>query len=108
MANIDRIKLLQKFVNEEPSNPFNKYALAMEYYESNPAESLKILSELIATFPDYLPSYYKLAHLHWALEEFDKAAEVFASGIKLAKSLNDQKTLGELNSAYHNLQFEME
>ena len=41
--NSDRINLLKQFMQEEPSNPFNKYALAMEYYEEKPQESLSLL-----------------------------------------------------------------
>ena len=108
MANQQRIDLLHKFIEEEPESAFNKYALAMEYYEDEPEKSLKILSTLIVDSPNYLPSYYKTAHLYWAMEQFDKAAEIFLLGIELAKLQNDQKALGELSSSYLNLQFEME
>jgi tetratricopeptide (TPR) repeat protein len=108
MPNDQRIKLLQKFIKEEPGNPFNKYALAMEYYEAEKEKAQAILDSLLEDSPDYLPTYYKAAHLHWTLEELEKAASIFSIGIDLAKKQDDQKALGELNSAYLNLQFEMD
>lgn len=108
MASLARIALLEKFIEEEPDNPFNKYALAMEYYESEWEKSLEILNELLSDSPDYLPTYYKSAHLYWANEQFEKASSIFSQGIELAIKQNDLKALGELKTAYMNLQFEME
>ena len=106
--NPNRIKLLEKYIQEEPNNPFNSYALAMEYYESNPKKSLDLLLALRSAHPDYLPLYFKAAHLLWELEDSEKTTEVFQEGIKLAKEQNDAKALQELSSAFQNFQFEMD
>lgn len=106
MMNSDRIELLKQFIKDEPSNPFNKYALAMEYYEEEPNESLALLRALLLDHPDYLPTYFKAAHLMWDNEEWNKAETVFEKGIMLAKQQNDQKALLELKSAYQNFQFD--
>jgi len=104
--NSDRITLLKQFIEDEPSNPFNKYALAMEYFESAPTDSLDLLHSLLDEHPNYLPSYYKAAHLLWETEDWNKAEEIFKKGILLAKKQNDQKALRELMSAYQNFQFD--
>ncbi|WP_421765256.1 tetratricopeptide repeat protein [Ekhidna sp.] len=104
--NSDRITLLKKYISEEPDNPFNKYALAMEYYEVQPIKSLGLLRALIADHPDYLPTYFKAAHLLWEEELWDEANEVFTIGIELAEKQNDQKAIFELKSAYQNFQFD--
>lgn len=106
--NAERIKLLEKYIQEEPNNPFNGYALAMEYYESHPEKSLELLLEIINNHPDYLPSYFKTAHLLWEMDETTRTDKVFRKGIQLAKKLNDTKALQELTSAYQNFQFETE
>ena len=104
--NSDRIATLKTFISKEPDNPFNSYALAMEYYEHKTDESLKILKELVIIHPGYLPTYFKLAHLYWEFGKCDLAEDVFTKGIELAKEQNDQKALSELKSAYGNFQFE--
>ncbi len=104
--NQERIKLLKKYIEEEPQTPFNKYALAMEYYEEDIEESSKLLKELVTDHQDYLPTYFKLAHLLWDLEMWEDAETIFENGIELAKQQNDNKALSELKSAYQNFQFE--
>ncbi|WP_420387236.1 tetratricopeptide repeat protein [Roseivirga sp.] len=105
--NESRIELLQKYIDEEPNEPFNHYALANEYMAENPSKALDILLTLIEQQPDYLPSYYQAAKLLEDLEEEEKALEVYSSGIELAKIQGNHKTLNELNSAYQNLLFEL-
>ncbi len=104
--NSERIRLLTKYIEEEPKDPFNIYALAMEYYEENSDEALKLLRNLATNHSNYLPTYFKLAHLYWELEKWEDAETIFKSGISLADQQNDQKALSELKSAYQNFQFE--
>ena len=102
----DRIIMLKKYIKEEPKNPFNKYALAMEYYETSPSESLTLLKSLLSDHPDYLPTYFKAAHLLWDEELWDEAETTFRKGARLAAEQDDQKALLELRSAYQNFQFD--
>lgn len=104
--NPDRIALLKKFMEEEPENPFNSYALAMEYYDTNPVQSLLLLTRLSEQFPSYLPTYFKLAHLQWEEENWEGAESTFTAGITLAEEQKDFKALGELRASYQNFQFE--
>jgi len=107
-VNDTRISLLKKFIEEEPANPFNRYALAMEYYKEAPHEALVILERLLNECPDYLPSYYKAAHLYWEKDEWDLAEKTFQAGLQLAEQQNDQKALMELRSAHLNFRFEVD
>lgn len=102
----NRIELLEKYISDEPENPFNRYALAMEYYENIPEKAQEILEKAIQQHPDYLPIYFKLAHLYWEDEDWDKAETTFKIGIDLAAEEGDQKALKELKSAYLNFEFE--
>lgn len=106
--NQKRIDLLKAFIEEEPNNPFNRYALAMELYEEAPSEAQILLEFLQANHADYLPLYYKLAHLYWESEDWDKAEKTFLSGIELARRQSEAKTLSELQNAYQNFEFERE
>ena len=101
-----RINLLKQYIEEEPNNPFNQYALAMEYYETAPDESLELLRNLIKNHPEYLPSYFKAAHLMWDAELWEEANITFETGIQIAEKQQDQKALQELKSAHLNFQFD--
>ena len=98
--------MLKEFIKKEPNDPFNKYALAMEYYEEAPAESLQILQSMLIEHTEYLPVYFKTAHLLWEEEKWDDADDVFKKGINLAQEQGDQKALKELKAAYQNFEFD--
>jgi len=97
--NNERIQQLIRFVQEEPGEPFNVYALAMEYMNSEPEQARVYLDQLLADHPDYLPTYYHAAALYVELDERDKAAELYEKGIRLAEVQNNQKALQELQRA---------
>lgn len=106
MGNLDRIELLRQFISEEPENPFNLYALALELQETEPKESDELFNQLLHEFPEYLPTYYPAAHFFAEWDELEKAKETFENGIDLAKTKLETKTLQELNNAYQNFLFE--
>ncbi len=103
---MDRLSQLKQFAEEEPDDPFNHYALALEYLKSDPAESGRIFEALAREQPAYLPTYYPYAQ--WLIERKDdgRAEEIFKQGIAAARSQEDQKTLKELQAAYNDWQYE--
>lgn len=106
--NKGRIELLKKYIEEEPYEPFNHYALANEYMAFDAEKALNVFLEILKKFPDYLPTYYQAAKLLAEAEAEEEALKVYEDGIALAKIQGKHKTLNELNSAYQNLLFEME
>ncbi len=108
MLSENRIALLRGFINEEPDEPFNYYALALEFVDTDSQAAVSILQELIENHPQYLPTYYKLAHLYWDLNQIEKAQELFQLGIGLAERQGDLKTLAELKAAFQNFQFDQD
>lgn len=104
--NQDRIQQLLQFVQEEPGNPFNVYALGMEYLSSNPSQSQHYFEKLLTEHPQYLPTYYHAAQLYADLGNRAKAAELYDFGLMLAKQEGDQKAFDELNRAYRAFQDE--
>lgn len=97
--NQERIDQLSQFVEEEPGNPFNVYALAIEFMKNRPEQARGYFEQLLAEHPDYLPTYYHAAALFAELDERDKAADLYEKGIALAQAQNNQKTLEELKRA---------
>jgi len=101
-----RIKQLEQFVKEDPEDPFNRYALALEYIKTDKIKASVIFFDLIRDHNDYLPTYYHLGKLYEEMHESEKALDVFDQGIDLARRQNDQKTLRELLGAKQELLFD--
>ena len=108
MSNLKRIQVLLEFLAEEPDNPFNLYALALEYKNVGPEKAAPYFDRLLVEHKAYLPTYYHAAALFDELGEVNKAKDIYEAGIALAAQKRDQKTLSELKNAYLNFQFEHE
>lgn len=98
--NPDRLKLLLEYYHDDQNDPFNIYALATEYRDHDPEESLKYFEILIEKHPDYVPTYYHLANLYIELEMDEKAKAIFENGIEKATSQNEKLLLRELKNSY--------
>ncbi|NMM48090.1 tetratricopeptide repeat protein [Marinigracilibium pacificum] len=105
--NKKRIELLKSYIKEDSSDPFNYYALALEYLGENSASSKEYFVILLTNFPNYLPTYYHAAHYFMETDP-EQTAKIFEDGIKLAQQQGDFKALAELQNAYTNWQFEQE
>jgi Tfp pilus assembly protein PilF len=102
----ERISQLQQFYEEDPEDPFNLYALALEYLKHDPRKAQMLFETLLDIHSKYLPTYYHAAKLSQELGEKEKASRVFERGILLALELGDAKAARELRSAYDELMFE--
>ncbi len=101
-----RVKRLEAFIEAEPDEPFNYYALAMEYQDTDAGVTRKYLEKLRADIPEYLPTYYPLAHLYWDMERWEEAEHTFTAGIRLATEQHENKLLNELKGALQNFIFD--
>jgi hypothetical protein len=101
---MDRLQQLIAFVREEPHDPFNQYALALEYLKHDPAQSESLFTTLMEEHPDYLPTYYPFAQLLAGLRDRLRTERVFQLGIDQARKSNDAKALRELRAAYQDWQ----
>lgn len=106
MRNLERIKLLKDYCDEEPQNPFNFYALALEYRESEKVEATNLFDFVVFNFPNYLPVYFPAAQFFFENDDLLKAKNLFEAGIELAHTLQDEKAKKELSNAYQNFLFE--
>jgi tetratricopeptide (TPR) repeat protein len=98
--NQSRLSQLLRFYEEEPNDPFNIYALANEYKNSDPEKGLKYFEMLMRDHPSYIATYYHLAHLYIDLGKDDLAKATFEKGINIATKNNESFALRELKSAY--------
>src|SRR5258708_20756953 len=93
-----RIKMLEQFIADDPNDPFNHYALALELLKSDKPEAKKIFDQLIVTHPDYVPSYYQAALLYLEMSLNDEAVKIIEQGIEVARKQNNTKAANELRS----------
>ena len=98
--------MLEKFLEEDPGDPFNAYALALEYLHYDPARTRVLFETLLEVHAGYLPTYYHAAKFFQETGDKERAISVFEKGLALARQVNDAKALRELRSAYDELMFE--
>jgi tetratricopeptide (TPR) repeat protein len=103
-----RLSLLLKYLEEEPNDPFNLYAIASEYLSESIDKAKEYFDQLLEKHPDYLPTYFHAAQLYVDIEEEGEAVEIYKKGIALAALQENSKTKRELESAYQNLLFELD
>ena len=102
--NKQRITLLEEFIAADPHDPFNHYALALEYQHAHPTEALARLQKVIEQFPDYLPSYYPCTELTALLGSAQAALAVAETGMTMALKAGDRKTASELRALAESIQ----
>jgi Tfp pilus assembly protein PilF len=103
---LDRLAQLEVFLKEDPDDPFNIYALALEYVKVDVRKARDLFDHLLTVHPNYLPTYYPYANVLIDLRQGDKAEHVFTQGIEIARRTDNQKTLKELTNAYNDWLFE--
>lgn len=94
--NIERIKLLEQYILEDPSDSFSRYALALEWATEDQDKAIGLLLALIKENPQYVPAYYQVATLLLEQNRIEETKIVVAEGIKMAARQNDHKTIKEL------------
>ncbi|WP_103029497.1 tetratricopeptide repeat protein [Salinibacter altiplanensis] len=96
----DRLDQLKAFHEEDPEDPFTRYALAQEHLKhDNAARALDLFEALVETDPDYVGTYYHLGKLYERLDRTDDAIDTYAQGIEVAREKGTQKDLSELKDA---------
>lgn len=100
---MSRIDQLLKFHEENPGDSFIRYALALEHIKTGDLDkALVYFEQLVAHDPDYVGTYYHLAKLYVKMGNRPAAANCYEQGIIIAKKVNDQHSLAELQNAATN------
>jgi tetratricopeptide (TPR) repeat protein len=96
----DRLDQLQQFYEEDPEDPFTRFALAQEHLkQDNTEQALDFFEDLVDTDPDYVGTYYHLGKLYERLDRTDDAIDTYEQGIAVARDQREQKALSELQDA---------
>ncbi len=103
---MSRLEQLRQFAEDDPRDPFNLYALALEYLKSDSTEAEKIFDRLLHEHELYLPTYYQAATLKEQNGNRSSALDILEKGISIAKKQNEVKTQRELQGVYDELSWE--
>jgi tetratricopeptide (TPR) repeat protein len=106
--NQNRLQQLQKYFEEDPGDPFNIYAIAIEYNNFDKSKAKEYYDILLKDHPEYVPTYYHAALLYAESGQKDTASSIFEKGIAIAKTQNNLHALRELQSAFNNFLYEDE
>jgi tetratricopeptide (TPR) repeat protein len=101
---VDRLKKLLEFLENEPEDPFLLYALATEYMRLDQVDqALAYYEKLVREHPGYVGTYYHLGKLYEALNRRDDAVLTYENGMKTARAARDNHALSELQGVYNEL-----
>ncbi len=102
---MDRIAAFKQFIEKDPSDPFPRYSLAMEYKnQGNHDEAQVHFDYLLEHNADYVPAYFHGAANLRALGRTDDAVARYTAGIEVATKAGDIKTRDELQAALAEIQ----
>ena len=101
--NSQRLEQLEQFLEEDPKDPFNWYALALEYLKTDQLKASELFTKILNEFPTYIPTYYQAGMLAMELNEEQRARDIFEKGITYANLQRDQKSANELRGALDDL-----
>jgi hypothetical protein len=92
--------MLLGFIAQKPSDPFPRYALALEYKNAGRLEEARaVFTELMSVAPDYTATYLHAGDLLAKMGRRDEARAVFEAGVEVATRRGDAHSRGEIEAA---------
>ena len=94
---MDRIATLRSFLDEDPDDPFTRFALAQEHARQGETDqALAYYEGLVREHAGYVGTYYHLGALYRALGRDDDAQDTLRAGIAVATEAGDTHARSEL------------
>lgn len=95
-----RIDMLLGFLQQKPSDPFPRYALALEYKNAGRLpEARTEFDRLLGEHADYTAGYLHAGNLYVALGLASEAGAIYRRGIEACIRRADTHARGELEGA---------
>ena len=96
----DRLAILLQFHEEDPDDPFTRFAIAQEYVKrGEPEQAFAFYERLTIDHPDYAGTYYHLGKLYEGIGRKEQAMATYRTGIEVAQRLRDFHARAELQDA---------
>jgi predicted Zn-dependent protease len=96
---MDKIAMLTQILEQNPSDAFARYGLAMEH--ANQGQTVSALTEfdrLLSTHPDYTAGYFMAAQTLVKAGRTDEAKTRLGQGIASAQRTGNQHALSEMEA----------
>ena len=95
-----RLEALRKFLEDDPSDTFTRYAIALEYISmNNSTQAVASFEELLKDDPAYVPAYHQLGLLHLRLGRAEEGRAVLSRGVVVARTAGDTHAQLEMQEA---------
>lgn len=96
----DRLQALLQFYEDDPDDPFTRFALAQEYQKRGEIDdALHFYEGLVEQQPEYVGTYYHLGKLYQRLDRRDEAIAIYERGVDVAQEQRDVHARAELQDA---------
>jgi tetratricopeptide (TPR) repeat protein len=94
---MDRVTMLTEILEQNPTDAFARYGLAMEYSNSGEVErALKEFGKLLSFHPDYTAGYFMAAQTLVKAGRADEARKMLGDGIASAQRTGNGHALSEM------------
>ena len=104
MSDPSRLQMLTEFLQQNPSDAFARYGLAMEYSKAGQTEqALAEFNKLLELHPDYTNGYFMAAQ---TLERNGRTAEarkMLENGVEAARRTGNKHALSEMSGMLEEL-----
>ena len=95
-----RLESLKRMVEQNPSDSFLRYGLAVEYRNAGDLErAAGEFRALLAANPDYAPAYYQGGQTLERLGRPEEAREMYREGVEVTTRKGDQHARSEMQAA---------
>ena len=99
-----RLEMLDKMIEQGSKDPFVRYARALELRSLGELErALAALDEVRALHPEYVPTFLMAGQIAAQLGQVERARELYAQGIEVARAARDEHARSELQAALDGL-----
>jgi tetratricopeptide (TPR) repeat protein len=95
---VNILQQLQQFADDDPNDPFNLYALALELLKTDAGKAVGIFEKLLTEHESYLPTYYQAAGLFESVGKHEQAIAILEKGLAIARNSGEMKTMRELQT----------
>lgn len=100
-----RIEQLKAFIEQDPKDPFPRYAMALELDAGGDTPgAVSILEDLLARAPRYVATYQLLGTVYQKQGAIAKAKAILRAGITAARQEGDPHAAGEMTEALEELE----
>ena len=104
MPEPSRLEMLTQFLEQNPSDAFARYGLAMEYSNAGQTEqALAEFKKLLELHPDYTNGYFMAAQALERSGRTPEAKKMLESGVEAARRTGNKHALSEMTGMLEEL-----